>query len=211
MPRDSAAKHIPQRRRKTPRPPITKQIWQPGTMLCPVPVVLVSSASAEGVPNVMTAAWAGTVCSEPPMLSVSLRKQRYTYDLVMASREFVVNVPSPRLIRATDYCGVVSGRDVNKFEKARLTPAPATVVKAPVVLECPINIECVVKQILDLGVHTMFVAEIVAVQVSSHLVTESGRLALEKEGLAAYSHGGYYALGKKLGYFGFSVKKSTGD
>jgi flavin reductase (DIM6/NTAB) family NADH-FMN oxidoreductase RutF len=207
MARNDGAKHVPRRKRKDPPPAITKQVWKPGTMLCPVPIVLVSSAASDGKPNMMTVAWTGTVCSEPPMISISLRKATYTYELIMASREYVVNVPSPRLIRATDYCGVVSGRDVDKFAKTGLTAAPASQVKAPIVLECPINIECAVRQVIELGLHTMFIAEILAVQVSEHLVTESGRLALEKEGLAAYSHGGYYALGKKLGHFGYSVKK----
>jgi flavin reductase (DIM6/NTAB) family NADH-FMN oxidoreductase RutF len=169
--------------------------------------VLISTLAPDGRPNVMTVAWAGTVCSEPPMLSISLRKATYTYGIILETREFVVNVPSPRMVRAVDYCGVVSGRDANKFEEAGLTPAPAGTVRAPIVLECPINIECAVRQVLELGLHTMFVAEILAVQVSEHLVTQTGRLALEKEGLLAFAHGGYYALGKKFGSFGFSVRK----
>jgi len=195
-------------KREAPKP-ITKQVWKPGTMLYPAPVVLVTSAGKDGRPNVATVAWAGTVCSEPPMLSISLRKATYSYGLILDSREFVVNVPTPKLIRATDYCGVVSGRDVDKFAQTGLTAGPASTVKAPVIMECPINIECTVRQVLELGLHTMFVAEVTAVQVSEHLVTPTGRFALEKEGLAAYSHGGYYALGKKLGHFGYSVRKRT--
>jgi flavin reductase (DIM6/NTAB) family NADH-FMN oxidoreductase RutF len=201
---------LPKKRRcekRATRLPITKQVWEPGTMLCPVPVVMVSSAAKDGRPNICTVAWAGTVCSEPPMLSISLRSATYSHGLILGSREFVVNVPSARLIRITDYCGVVSGRDVDKFDKTGLTPGPAATVKAPVIMECPVNIECIVRQVLDLGLHTMFVAQITAVQVSEHLVTPSGRLALEKEGLAAYAHGGYYLLGKKLGHFGYSVRK----
>jgi flavin reductase (DIM6/NTAB) family NADH-FMN oxidoreductase RutF len=176
-------------------------------MLFPVPVVMVSCVAADGRPNIVTVAWTGTICSEPPMLSISLQKPRYSYELIMESREFVVNIPSARLIRVTDYCGGVSGRDVDKFAAAKLTPGPSVSVKPPIIMECPVNIECVVRQVLDLGVHTMFVAEIMAVQVSEHLLTPSGRLALEKEGLVAFSHGGYYVLGKKLGHFGYSARK----
>jgi flavin reductase (DIM6/NTAB) family NADH-FMN oxidoreductase RutF len=186
---------------------MTKQVWKPGTMLFPVPVVMVSCVAADGRPNIVTVAWTGTICSEPPMLSISLQKPRYSYGLIMESREFVVNIPSARLIRVTDYCGVVSGRDVDKFAAAKLTPGPSVSVKPPIIMECPVNIECVVRQVLDLGVHTMFLAEIMAVQVSEHLLTPSGRLALEKEGLVAFSHGGYYVLGKKLGHFGYSARK----
>ena len=204
--KEKSSKRPGSKDRHAPRPPITKQVWKPGTMLFPVPVVMVSSVDANGHPNICTVAWAGTVCSEPPMLSISLRKATHTHGLIMASREFVANIPSIRLVRATDYCGVVSGRDINKFEKLGLTPAPASMVRPPLVLECPVNIECSVRQVLELGLHTMFVAEVMAVQVSEHLVTPSGRLAIEKEGLAAYAHGGYYMLGKKLGHFGYSIK-----
>jgi flavin reductase (DIM6/NTAB) family NADH-FMN oxidoreductase RutF len=168
---------------------------------------MVSCASPEGKANILTVAWTGTVCSEPPMLSISVRKERYSYDMIRETGEFVVNVPSLRLVKATDHCGVVSGRDVDKFAVAGLTPGPATMVKPPIIMECPINLECVIRQTLELGSHVMFVAEVVAVQVSEHLVTPSGRLALEKEGIAAYSHGGYYSLGKKIGHFGYSVRK----
>ncbi len=195
------------RLKRTEATPISKIVWEPGTMLNPVPVVLVSVQDADGPPNLCTVAWTGTVCSEPPMVAIALRPSRLTYDILMRTRECVVNVPTPHLIRATDYCGCVSGRDVDKFEKTGLTPAPSSKVHAPLILECPINLECVVRQILELGIHTLFIAEVLAVQVSEHLVSPSGRLAWEKEGLAAFAHGGYYALGKKLGNFGFSVKK----
>ena len=184
-----------------------KQVWKPGTMLFPVPVVMVTSVDKDGRPNICTVAWTGTVCSDPPMLSISLRAERYSHELIKASREFVVNVPSVKQVRATDYCGVVSGREVDKFEKTELTPAPASKIKTPLILECPLNLECRVKRTLELGSHTLFVAEVLAVQVNTALVTPSGRLALEKAGLAAYAHGGYYALGRKLGFFGYSVQK----
>lgn len=186
---------------------ITKQVWKPGTMLFPLPVVMITSADKSGKPNICTVAWTGTVCTDPPMLSISLRKERYSHSLISASREFVVNVPSVKEIRLTDYCGVVSGRDVDKFEKTGLTPAPSSAVKTPLILECPVNLECKVKKTLELGSHTMFVALVVAVQVNADLLTSSGRLALEKAGLAAFIHGGYYEIGKKLGFFGYSVQK----
>ncbi len=210
----SRRKHGPRRPTRNPsQQPVgetipRKQVWKPGTMLCPVPVVMVSTAGKGGLfPNIATVAWTGTVCSEPPMLSISLRKSRLSHQLIMESGDFVVNVPSLRQIPATDYCGVASGRDVNKFQKLGLTAAPASSVSAPIIAECPINIECVVRQVLELGVHTMFVGEITAVQVSADLVTREGRLDIERAGLAAYAHGGYYVLGKKIGYFGFSVRK----
>lgn len=207
MAHDRKGKHVPRRKSGEPRPPIVKQVWKPGTVLYPVPTVMVTCANAEGRANVFTVAWTGTVCSEPPMLSISVRKSRFSYGLIVDSGEFVVNIPSVRLVKTTDYCGVVSGRDVDKFAVAGLTQGPGSSVKAPIIMECPMNIECVVRQTLELGSHTMFVAEVTAVQVSEHLVSPSGRLALEKEGLAAYSHGGYYTLGKKIGHFGYSIRK----
>ena len=188
---------------------LAKQVWNGGTLLCPVPVVMVTCAGKKGRPNIVTVAWTGTVCSEPPMLSISLRKERYSYGLIMASREFVVNVPSARQTRLADQCGVISGRDVDKFAATGLTPAPASTVRAPIIRECPINLECVVRQTLDLGTHTMFLAEITAVQVSESLMTPSGRLAIERTGLVTFAHGEYYALGKKLGYFGYSTRKKA--
>ena len=196
-----------QRRKENAEQALTKAVWEPGTMLYPVPPVMVSCVDAEGKPNIITVAWAGTVCSEPPMLSISVRPSRYSHGLITASQEFVVNIPTVRLVRATDYCGVVSGRDVDKFSEAKLTPGPSNTVKAPIIMECPINIECAVRQTLELGTHTMFVAEVTAVQVTEQLISEGGRLALETPGLVAYAHGGYYMLGKKLGHFGFSVRK----
>lgn len=184
-----------------------KLVWKPGTMLFPLPVVMVTSLGENQRPNICTVAWTGTVCTNPPMVSISLRKETYSHCLICASGEFVINVPSVKQIRATDYCGVVSGRDVDKFAATGLTPAPASQVKAPLILECPLHLECKIRQRLELGSHTLFIAEVAAVQVSADLMTDSGRLALEKAGLAAFVHGGYYALGKKLGFFGYSVQK----
>ena len=184
-----------------------KKFWKPGTMLSPVPVVMVSCQADGKRPNIITIGWAGTVCSEPPMLSIAIRPSRYSYELIRKSREFVVNIPSVHQLRATDKCGVISGRDTDKFAMTGLTPAPARTVRAPIIAECPINIECKVHHILPLGSHTLFIAEVKGVQVSAHLVTKAGRLAIEQGGLIAFAHGHYYALGKQIGHFGFSVRK----
>ena len=188
--------------------PIEKESWKPGNVLSPVPAVLVScGGNEEWKPNLITIAWTGNVCSDPPMLSVSIRPERYSYGIIRATNEFVVNVPTLRQARAVDWCGVVSGRDADKFAHTQLTAAVALKVGCPIVQECPINIECQVRNSLELGSHTMFVAEIVAVQVSSALIDTKGRLRLEKSGLLAFAHGNYFALGRHLGHFGFSVRK----
>lgn len=177
-------------------------------MLSPAPAVLVSCGGSDGwKPNLITVAWAGTVCTNPPMLSISVRPERHSYDIIKKTGEFVVNLPTSKQAKATDWCGVVSGREHDKFEKAGLTPAPALKVACPVVLECPVNIECRVTQTLELGSHVMFLAEVVAVQVSENLIDSKGKLRLDKAGLIAYVHGAYFELGKYLGHFGFSVRK----
>lgn len=192
------------------RESIEKQSWKPGNVLSPAPPVLVSCGGTEGwKPNLITIAWAGNVCSDPPMLSISVRPERYSFEIIRTTREFVVNVPSQKQARAVDWCGVVSGRSEDKFAGAGLTPAPALKVRPPIVLECPLNIECRVKESLELGSHTMFVAEVVAVQVSSDLVDGKGRLRLEKCGLLAFAHGEYFVLGRRIGKFGFSVRKRS--
>jgi len=189
---------------------IEKQSWKPGNVLSPAPPVLVScGGTQEWKPNLITIAWAGNVCSDPPMLSISVRPERYSFEIIRTTREFVVNVPSLKQARAVDWCGVVSGRSEDKFAGAGLTPAPALKVHPPIVLECPLNIECRVKESLELGSHTMFVAEVVAVQVSSDLVDGKGRLRLEKCGLLAFAHGEYFVLGRRIGKFGFSVRKRS--
>jgi len=185
-----------------------KQSWKPGNVLSPAPPVLVSCGGTEGwKPNLITIAWAGNVCSDPPMLSISVRPERYSFEIIRTTHEFVVNVPSLKQARAVDWCGMVSGRSEDKFAGAGLTPALAQKVHPPIVLECPLNIECRVKESLELGSHTMFVAEVVAVQVSADLVDGKGRLRLEKCGLLAFAHGEYFVLGRRIGKFGFSVRK----
>jgi flavin reductase (DIM6/NTAB) family NADH-FMN oxidoreductase RutF len=175
--------------------------------LNPVPVVLVTSQGKSGPPNVLTVAWTGTVCSDPPMLSISVQRQRHSYELLKEGREFVVNLPTEELTRATDLCGVTSGRDGDKFAAARLTPLPASAVRPPLIAECPVNLECRVQQVLALGSHDLFLARIVAVDVEEELINASGRLNLGKAGLITYLHGEYWSLKKPLGRFGFSVRK----
>lgn len=187
---------------------IEKRSWKPGNILSPVPAVLVSCGGTRGwKPNLITIAWVGNVCSEPPLLSISVRPERYSYEIIETTREFVVNVPSVWQARAVDWCGVVSGRSEDKFAGAGLTPGAALKVQCPIVLECPLNIECRVRDSLKLGSHTMFVGEVVALQVSSDLIDAKGALHLEKGGLLAFAHGRYFALGRSLGRFGFSVQK----
>ncbi len=189
-----------------------KLAWKPGNVLAPVPAVLVScgDAAREVRPNLITLAWVGSVCSEPPMLSISVRPDRHSYQIIRSTGEFVVNLPSEAQVKVTDWCGVASGRTVDKFAETGLTAAPALKVGCPIVLECPVNIECRVRKTLELGSHTLFVAEVVAVQVAGELVDQRGKLHLEKAGLLAFAHGEYFALGKRLGGFGFSVRKRRG-
>jgi len=192
-----------------PEPILEKRSWKPGNVLAPLPAVLVScGGTPQWKPNIITIAWVGNVCSDPPMLSISVRPQRYSYEIIRTTQEFVVNVPSLRQARATDWCGMVSGRKVDKFAQTGLTSAPALKVQCPIILECPLNIECRIRQSIKLGSHTLFVAEVVAVQVSAALLDSKGRLRLERSGLLAFAHGEYFALGRNLGRFGFSVRKT---
>lgn len=184
-----------------------KQSWKPGNMLYPVPAVLVSCRDKAGNDNVLTVAWAGTICSDPAMLSISVRKERHSHPMIMETGEFVVNLTTKDLVQATDYCGVRSGRDEDKFAVMKLTKGEAEKVNVPIIMESPVNIECKVKQVLELGSHDMFVAEVVNVQISDEYMDEKGAFHLNDAGLLAYSHGQYYELGEKLGTFGYSVRK----
>jgi flavin reductase (DIM6/NTAB) family NADH-FMN oxidoreductase RutF len=168
---------------------------------------MVTCADDTGKANIITVGWAGTINTKPPMLSISVQKQRYSYGLIKGKGEFAVNLPTEKLAFATDFCGVKSGRDVNKFEAARLTPEKASAVGVPLIKECPVSLECIVKNCIELGSHDMFIAEIVAVDVDEELLDVKGKLHLEKAGLICYSHGYYWTLGKSLGYFGYSVTK----
>lgn len=186
---------------------MAKQIWKPGNMLYPVPAVMVSCQRDGEKPNIITVAWAGTICSDPAMLSISVRKERYSYDIIKETGEFVVNLTTKKLCRAADFCGVRSGRDVDKFKEMNLTPQPSEKIKAPGILESPVNLECKVKEVIPLGTHDMFIAEIAAVRIDDKYMNETGKFELNSAGLVAYSHGEYFELGEKLGTFGFSVKK----
>lgn len=186
---------------------MAKQSWKPGNMLYPLPAVLVTVADKEGRQNVFTVAWAGTVCSDPAMVSISVRPERYSYHMIEETGEFVINLTTAKLAYATDYCGVRSGRDVDKFKEMHLTPIPGKEVKAPLLEESPVNIECKVKEIIKLGTHDMFLAEVVAVHADEAYMDEKGRFSLSKANPMVYSHGTYYTLGKELGSFGYSVRK----
>lgn len=186
---------------------MAKEVWQPGNMLYPIPAVMVSCGREGEKPNIITVAWAGNICSSPAMLSISVRKERYSYDIIKETGEFVVNLTNTELTRATDWCGVRSGRDYDKFKEMKLTPQKSQKISAPGIEESPVNIECKVKQVLELGSHDMFIAEVVAVTVDEKYMDEKGRFDLEAADLVAYSHGEYFKLGKKLGKFGYSVAK----
>lgn len=184
-----------------------KQKWKAGNMLYPLPAVLVSVANREGRDNLITVAWAGTVCTNPPMVSISVRPERYSYSMLRDTGEFAINLTTEKLAFATDYCGVRSGRDGDKFQALGLTREEASQVCAPLLGESPVNLECRVKQVLELGSHHMFVADVLAVHVDPELLDERGKLHLDRSRPIVYSHGEYYGLGSMLGTFGYSVKK----
>lgn len=189
---------------------MSKEVWQPGNMLYPIPAVMVSCGRKDEKPNIITVAWAGNICSSPAMLSISVRKDRFSHSIIKDTGEFVVNLTSAELARATDWCGVRSGRDYDKFREMKLTPQESQKVSAPGIAESPVNIECKVKQVLELGSHDMFVAEVVCVTVDDKYLDEKGRFDLNGADLIAYSHGEYFKLGKKVGKFGYSVAKKQG-
>ena len=186
---------------------MSKQIWRPGNMLYPVPAVLVSVADSAGKDNLITIAWTGTVCSDPAMTYISVRKERYSHHMLKENKEFVINLVSKEICRAADFCGVSSGRDLDKFEATGLTREKASTVNVPLVKESPVNIECKVTQVIELGSHDMFLAKVTAVQVDESLLDEKGKLDLNKAHLVAYSHGEYQTFDDILGTFGYSVKK----
>jgi flavin reductase (DIM6/NTAB) family NADH-FMN oxidoreductase RutF len=184
-----------------------KQNWKPGNMLYPLPVVMVSCNRENEKPNIVTVAWAGTICSDPAMVSISVRPERYSHNIIEETGEFVINLVTKDLAYATDYCGVRSGRDVDKFKEMNLTPLPSQKIKAVGIAESPVNIECKVTEVKDLGSHSIFLAEVVGVQVDESLMDENGKFHLNASGLMAYSHGSYKELGADIGTFGYSVKK----
>jgi flavin reductase (DIM6/NTAB) family NADH-FMN oxidoreductase RutF len=185
---------------------MSKVNWKGGALLSPVPVVLVTSAYG-GKQNVCTVAWTGILNTKPAKLYISVRPTRFTNELISKSREFCINLPSSSLVRIVDFCGVKSGRDIDKFGVLAINPENSKVVACPSIAECPVSIECKVTDVVPLGSHDMFIADIVSVGVEERLLDEEGKLRLEKAGLFAYSHGSYFTLGKKIGSFGYSVKK----
>lgn len=184
-----------------------KQTWKPGNMLYPLPAVMVTVADSEGKDNIITVAWAGTVCTNPPMVSISVRPERFSYAMLRQTREFIINLTTEKLAYATDYCGVKSGRDVDKFEKLKLTREKADFVKAPMIAESPVSIECRVVKVEELGSHHLFLAEVVAVHADEKYLDETGKFQWNETRPLAYSHGEYFGLGKKIGKFGYSVRK----
>ena len=189
---------------------MTRQYWKPSNMLYPIPAVMITCRDRDGKANVMTAAWTGTVCSDPVMVSVSIRKERFSHKIISDTGEFVICLTNRKLARVTDYVGVRSGRDIDKFSlsgELKLTEAPAKHVQAPLIAESPVCLECRVKQVVNLGSHDMFLAEVLSTDIDDRYLDESGRLDLAKADLIAYSHGEYYTLGTLLGKFGYSVKK----
>lgn len=181
--------------------------FKPGNMLYPLPAVIVSSGDYKGKSNLLTIAWTGTVCTNPPMVYISVRPSRYSYSLIRDTREFVINLTTKQMAHATDYCGVRSGRDHDKWADCKLTPIPAKTVQCPMIAESPVNIECKVTQIQELGSHHMFLAEVTAVHVDARYMDDKNTFHLENADLLAYSHGNYFNLGKTLGSFGYSVQR----
>ena len=185
-----------------------KTDWKPGNMLYPVPAVMVSCMRQGEKPNIITIAWAGTICSSPAMLSVSIRRERYSYDIIKETGEFAVNLVTADLVRAADYCGVKSGRDVDKFADMKLTPCSLTNISVPGIAESPVILSCKVTEIKPLGSHDLFLAEVVGVTVDSRYMDEQNKFHLNQSKLITYSHGEYFELGKKVGSFGYSVRKT---
>ncbi|MDR0941879.1 MAG: flavin reductase family protein [Bacteroidales bacterium] len=187
-----------------------KQQWRAGTLLYPLPAVLVSVGALPEELNIVTVAWTGTICSDPALCYISLRKSRYSHAIVLKNREFVINLTNEDLAFATDWCGVKSGKNVHKFEAMKLTPHPARMVQAPLIGESPLSIECRVQQIVELGSHDMFIAEVLCVQADERFINpETQGFDMQKAKLITYSHGNYYTLGEQIGKFGWTVQKKN--
>lgn len=185
---------------------MAKQVWKPGTLLSPTPAALVTCGTMEN-PNILTVGWTGIINSSPAMTYVSIRPERFSHHIIEENGEFCINVTTADLVRAADFCGVRSGRDTDKFKEMKLTPLPASAVKAPILAQSPLSLECKVKEVKHLGSHDMFIAEIVAVDVDDKYVDETGKLNLRQSGVIFYSHGEYFSQGKKLGQMGYTVRK----
>jgi flavin reductase (DIM6/NTAB) family NADH-FMN oxidoreductase RutF len=179
----------------------------PYTALFPCPVVLVSCVDSTGNPNIITLAWAGTICSEPPMVGVSIRPTRYSYQLIKDTKEFVVNIPPAKFIQETDYCGVASGKDVDKFYETKFTPEKAQKVNVPMIQECPVNLECVLTDTISLGAHDLFLGEVVQVHIDENVLDEKGKIDFSKADPFVFNIGEYWNLNKKIGSYGFSQQR----
>lgn len=188
-----------------------KLSWKPGNMVYPVPAVMVTVADSKGNSNIFTVAWTGTVCTNPPMAYISVRPERYSYGMLKETGEFVINLTTEELVRATDYCGVRSGRGTDKWKDTGLTPQKAYQVSVPLIAESPVNIECRVREVMELGSHHMFLADVVSVDVDESRMSESGKLELNRAKPIVYSHGEYHGLSELLGTFGYSVRRAAGS
>lgn len=186
---------------------MAKTYWKPGTIIYPLPAVMVSCGETPEEYNIITIAWTGTINSDPPMCYISVRPGRHSYEIIKRTGEFVINLTTEKLAKATDWCGCRSGRKYNKWKEMDLTPAPAKIVKAPIISESPVNIECKVKNIVELGSHHMFVSEVVSVSVDEEYLNELQAFSFSKANPLVYSHGHYFGMGKKIGKFGWSVEK----
>ena len=193
----------------TPHHTTGKIEWKGSTLLGALPSVMVSCGTRDA-PNIITVAWSGIVNSKPPMTYVSIRPERYSHHLILENRSFVINLVPQKMVRACDYCGIYTGAKVSKFEKLHLTPTPSLSVDAPMILECPVSLSCQVKEVISLGSHDMFLAEIVGVSVSPELLDQNGKLNMEKADLITSMHGAYYSVGRRLGKLGFSTKPNQG-
>ena len=189
---------------------MAKQTWKPGNMLYPLPAVMVSVTDGKGEDDIITVAWTGTICTNPPMVYISVRPERHSYHMIKETGEFVINLTTEKLVKATDYCGVKSGRDVDKWKEMNLHQVKSeTLEYSPLILESPVNIECKVVEIKELGSHHMFLANVTAVHADEAYLNEQNKFELNNTGLLAYSHGEYLGLGKKLGTFGYSIRKKA--
>lgn len=186
---------------------MSKQLWKPGNMLYPLPAVMVSCGNKEGKYNILTIAWTGTICSDPPMVYISVRKSRYSHQILMETGEFFINLTTEALAYATDYCGVKSGRDIDKFKEMHLTPEMGLLQYAPMIKESPICIACEVVRVEELGSHDMFIANVKGVYADEAYMDAGGRFDLAKAAPIVYSHGQYYGTGRHVGKFGYSVQK----
>ena len=185
-----------------------KQDWKPGTLIYPLPAAMISCGSTPEEYNIITLSWLGTICTNPPMCYISVRPERHSYEIIKRDMEFVINITTEDLAFATDWCGVRSGRDFSKFDEMKLTPGKASIVRVPIIEESPLNIECRVREILSLGSHDMFIADVVNVKADEKYIDpETGKFSLESAKPIAYSHGQYYGLGEKIGGFGWTVRK----